>query len=194
LPTAANAQGLWIQYFYSYLNDAGRAGFVMASSASDAGNKDRDIREKLVHAGHVDVMVAIGTKFFYTRSLNAIVWLYRGEAGKFVGLVHRYQRQAAEWLTRLPERLRADDAAVERVAALLRGFVKKVRLTELNKNQPKEARIARETLDAFKTFPASPCPRRRRNDHGCRIHPSAALGGAPLQDRAVALFSGIFMN
>ena len=40
----SNANSLWIQYFYAYLNDTGRAGFVMASSASDAGNKDRDIR------------------------------------------------------------------------------------------------------------------------------------------------------
>ncbi|MGZ5076065.1 MAG: HsdM family class I SAM-dependent methyltransferase [Methylobacter sp.] len=56
-----NANSLWIQYFYSYLNVTGRAGFVMASSASDAGNKDHDIRQKLVETGHVDVMMSIGT-------------------------------------------------------------------------------------------------------------------------------------
>lgn len=72
----SNANSLWIQYFYSYLNDSGRAGFVMASSASDAGNKDRDIREQLVKSGHVDVMVAIGTKFFYTRSLPCTLWFF----------------------------------------------------------------------------------------------------------------------
>lgn len=72
----SNANGLWIQYFYSYLNSSGRAGFVMASSASDAGNKDRDIREKLVKTGHVDVMVAIGNKFFYTRSLPCTLWFF----------------------------------------------------------------------------------------------------------------------
>lgn len=72
----SNANSLWIQYFYSYLNDAGRAGFVMASSASDAGNKDRDIREKLVRSGHVDVMLAIGTKFFYTRTLPCTLWFF----------------------------------------------------------------------------------------------------------------------
>ena len=70
----SNANSLWIQYFYAYLNDTGRAGFVMASSASDAGNKDRDIREKLVKTGHVDVMMAIGNKFFYTRSLPCTLW------------------------------------------------------------------------------------------------------------------------
>lgn len=72
----SNANSLWIQCFYSYLNPTGRAGFVMASSASDAGNKDRDIREKLVNTGHVDVMVAIGNKFFYTRSLPCTLWFF----------------------------------------------------------------------------------------------------------------------
>ena len=72
----SNANSLWLQYFYSYLNDTGRAGFVMPSSASDAGNKDRDIREKLVNTGHVDVMMSIGTKFFYTRSLPCTLWFF----------------------------------------------------------------------------------------------------------------------
>lgn len=72
----SNANSLWIQYFYAYLNSTGRAGFVMASSASDAGNKDRDIREKLVKTGHVDVMMGIGNKFFYTRSLPCTLWFF----------------------------------------------------------------------------------------------------------------------
>lgn len=72
----SNANSLWIQYFYAYLNDTGRAGFVMASSASDAGNKDREIREQLVSTGHVDVMMAIGNKFFYTRSLPCTLWFF----------------------------------------------------------------------------------------------------------------------
>lgn len=74
--TVSNANSLWIQYFYSYLNKTGRAGFVMASSASDAGNKDKEIRQKLVNTGHVDVMVAIGPKFFYTRSLPCTLWFF----------------------------------------------------------------------------------------------------------------------
>lgn len=72
----SNANSLWIQYFYAYLNAGGRAGFVMASSASDAGNKDKEIREKLVKTGHVDVMVGIGNKFFYTRSLPCTLWFF----------------------------------------------------------------------------------------------------------------------
>jgi len=74
--TISNANSLWLQYFYSYLNDNGRAGFVMASSASDAGNKDKDIRQKLVESGHVDVMMSIGPKFFYTRSLPCALWFF----------------------------------------------------------------------------------------------------------------------
>jgi len=74
--TISNGNSLWIQYFYSYLNASGRAGFVMAASASDAGNKDRDIRQQLVETGHVDVMMSIGPKFFYTRSLPCSLWFY----------------------------------------------------------------------------------------------------------------------
>ena len=81
--TISNANSLWIQYFYSYLNDRGRAGFVMASSASDAGNKDKDIRQKLVETGHVDVMMSIGPKFFYTRTLPCTLWFFdKGKPAK----------------------------------------------------------------------------------------------------------------
>lgn len=71
-----NANYLWISYFYAYLNDHGRAGFVMASSATDSANKDRDIREKLVLTGDVDVMVSVGNNFFYTLSLPCSLWLF----------------------------------------------------------------------------------------------------------------------
>ena len=132
-----NANYLWISYFYSYLNEKGRAGFVMASSATDSSGKDRDIRQRLVESGHVDVMVSVGNNFFYTKSLpcslwffdkgkpealrdkvlfidarnyytvvdrtlnewsewqlknlNAIVWLYRGEAEKNAALLEEYR-------------------------------------------------------------------------------------------------------
>jgi type I restriction enzyme M protein len=200
----SNANSLWIQYFYAYLNDTGRAGFVMASSASDAGNKDRDIREKLVKTGHVDVMMAIGNKFFYTRSLpctlwffdkgkrtvvrggkpqdlqdqvlmidarnvyhvvsarshiftdeqhanlNAIVWLYRGETEKFVALVAHYQRQVDHWLTRIPERIAADTAAIEALAGPLQAFAAGATLAELNSDQAQDAHITQAQLDTFK--------------------------------------------
>jgi type I restriction enzyme M protein len=76
LPKNDNANYLWIQYFYGYLKPTGRAGFVMASSASDAGYSEKDIREKLVRTGAVDVMVAIGNNFFYTRSLPCTLWFF----------------------------------------------------------------------------------------------------------------------
>lgn len=79
LPKNDNGNYLWIQYFYSCLNENGRAGFVMASSASDAGHSEKDIRQKLVETGAVDVMVSIGTKFFYTRSLPCTLWFYDRE-------------------------------------------------------------------------------------------------------------------
>ena len=72
----SNANYLWISYFYAYLNDYGRAGFVMASSATDSANKDRDIREKLVRTGDVDVMVSVGNNFFYTLSLPCSLWFF----------------------------------------------------------------------------------------------------------------------
>ena len=71
-----NANYLWISYFYAYLNDHGRAGFVMASSATDSANKDREIREKLVRTGDVDVMVSVGNNFFYTLSLPCSLWFF----------------------------------------------------------------------------------------------------------------------
>ncbi|MEZ4678193.1 MAG: N-6 DNA methylase [Caldilineaceae bacterium] len=72
----SNANYLWAQYFYSYLNAKGRAGFVMSSQASSAGNKEKEIREQLVKTGHVDIMVAIRSNFFYTRSVPCELWFY----------------------------------------------------------------------------------------------------------------------
>lgn len=71
-----NANYLWISYFYSYLNEHGRAGFVMASSATDSQGKDKDIRESLIKTGHVDAMVSVGNNFFYTKSLPCSLWFF----------------------------------------------------------------------------------------------------------------------
>ena len=71
-----NANYLWISYFYAYLNETGRAGFVMASSATDSAGKDKDIREKLIKTGHVDVMISVGNNFFYTKSLPCSLWFF----------------------------------------------------------------------------------------------------------------------
>lgn len=71
-----NGNYLWISYFYSYLNEHGRAGFVMASSATDSQGKDKDIRQKLVKTGHVDAMISVGNNFFYTKSLPCSLWFF----------------------------------------------------------------------------------------------------------------------
>jgi type I restriction enzyme M protein len=131
-----NGNFLWISYFWSYLNEKGRAGFVMSSQASSAGHGEKDVRRKIVETDDVDVMISIRSNFFYTRTvpcelwhfdrakprerkdkvlmldaryifrkvtrkiydfspeqmqnLAAIVWLYRGQRERFLGLVKDY--------------------------------------------------------------------------------------------------------
>jgi type I restriction enzyme M protein len=80
IPRTDNANYLWIQIFYSALNEHGRAGFVMANSASDARSSELDIRKKLIERGDVDIMIAIGSNFFYTVTLPCTLWfLDRGK-------------------------------------------------------------------------------------------------------------------
>ncbi len=108
LPRTDNANYLWIQLFYSALNQTGRAGFVMANSASDARSSEQDIRQKLIEAQAVDVMVAVGPNMFYTVTLPCTLWfLDRGKArtrrGKtvlFIDARHIYRqidRAHREW-------------------------------------------------------------------------------------------------
>jgi type I restriction enzyme M protein len=131
-----NGNYLWISYFWSYLSGKGRAGFVMSSQASSAGHGEKEVRQKIVETGDVDVMISIRSNFFYTRSvpcelwhfdrakpperrdkvlmldarnvyrkvtrkiydfspeqmqnIAAIVWLYRGQQRRFLGLVKDY--------------------------------------------------------------------------------------------------------
>ena len=133
---------VWISFFYSYLSERGRAGFVMSSQASSAGRGEAKVRRKLVETGDVDVMIAIRSNFFYTRTvpcelwffdrdkpeahrdkvlmldarnvyrkvtrkiydfspeqeqnLLAVVWLYRGERERFLGLVSLYLDRVME--------------------------------------------------------------------------------------------------
>ena len=81
LPKTDNANYLWIQLFYSALNARGRAGFVMANSASDARSSEQDLRQKLIEARAVDVMIAVGPNLFYTVTLPCTLWFFdRGKA------------------------------------------------------------------------------------------------------------------
>jgi type I restriction enzyme M protein len=76
LPRTDNGNYIWIQIFYSALNNKGRAGFVMANSASDARASELEIRQKLIEDGSVDVMVAVGSNFFYTVALPCTLWFF----------------------------------------------------------------------------------------------------------------------
>jgi type I restriction enzyme M protein len=76
LPRADNGNYLWIEVFYSALNDRGRAGFVMANSAGDAGASELEIRRKLIEDRAVDVVVSIGPNFFYTVTLPCTLWFF----------------------------------------------------------------------------------------------------------------------
>ena len=76
LPRTDNANYLWIQLFYSALAKTGRAGFVMANSASDARSSELEIRKQLIESHAVDVMVAVGSNFFYTVTLPCTLWFF----------------------------------------------------------------------------------------------------------------------
>ncbi len=83
LPKADNANYIWIEAFYSALNAKGRAGFVMANSAADAGGSELEIRKKLIAEKVADVIVAVGPNFFYTVTLPVTLWFFdRGKRGK----------------------------------------------------------------------------------------------------------------
>lgn len=72
----SNANYLWLSYFYSYLNEKGRAGVVMSSQASSAGRDKAKVRQKLVETGAVDVMIDIRGNFFYTRTVPCQLWFF----------------------------------------------------------------------------------------------------------------------
>ena len=108
LPRTDNANYLWIQLFYSALNEKGRAGFVMANSASDARSSEQDLRRQLIESCAVDVMVAVGPNMFYTVTLPCTLWFLDKAKGKtpradtvlFIDARHIYRqvdRAHREW-------------------------------------------------------------------------------------------------
>lgn len=72
----SNANYLWMQMFASALSRKGRAGFVMANSASDAGNAEKEIRKKMIEAGLVDVIISVGTNMFLNATLSCTLWFF----------------------------------------------------------------------------------------------------------------------
>lgn len=113
VPKPDNGNYLWIQLFASALAKGGRAGFVMANSAGDASYTEREIRRKLIESKAVDVMVAIGTNFFYTVTLPVTLWfLDKGKRGTnredtvlFVDARHLYRQIDRAHRDFLPEQI-----------------------------------------------------------------------------------------
>ncbi len=182
----SNGNYLWISYFYSYLNEEGRAGFVMSSQASSAGGQEAEVRRKLVESGHVGAMVAIRSNFFYTRSvpcelwflnknkpahmkdkvlmldarnvytkvtrkiydfspeqlanLTSIVWLYRGQQDRFVGLVESY-------LQRTLDDAQAAKAPMDEFVAVLDSLIGK--LSKVDEETTKAIELLGSDIKAF---------------------------------------------
>jgi len=108
LPRTDNANYLWIQLFHSALNAKGRAGFVMANSASDARASEQELRRQLIESRAVDVMVAVGPNLFYTVTLPCTLWFFdkskaktsRADTVLFIDARHIYRqvdRAHREW-------------------------------------------------------------------------------------------------
>jgi type I restriction enzyme M protein len=81
----SNGNYVWISYFYSYLNERGRAGFVMSSQASSAGRDEARVRQKLVETGDVDILIAIRSNFFYTRTVPCELWFFNRDKPDALG-------------------------------------------------------------------------------------------------------------
>jgi type I restriction enzyme M protein len=113
LPRPDNGNYLWIQLFYSALADGGRAGFVMANSAGDAPHSEREIRRQIIESKAVDVIVAIGSKFFYTVNLPVTLWfldkrkrgIEREDTVLFIDARHTYRQVDRAHRDFLPEQI-----------------------------------------------------------------------------------------
>ncbi len=154
LPRADNANYLWIQIFYSALNDAGRAGFVMANSASDARASELEIRKKLIQDRTVDVMVSVGSNFFYTVTLPCTLWFLdkgkkntdRRDKVLFIDVRHIYRQvdrahrefipEQIEYLANIARLYRGEQVDIELFAQRI-----KRRLDEFSKDNEKKDRV-----------------------------------------------------
>lgn len=125
LPRTDNGNYLWIQLFHSSLNAKGRAGFVMANSASDARSSEMELRKQLIESCSVDVMVAVGPNMFYTVTLPCTLWFFdkakskspRADTVLFIDARHIYRqvdRAHREWTP-------AQISFIANVARLYRG-------------------------------------------------------------------------
>ncbi len=170
-----NANYLWISYFYSYLNEHGRAGFVMASSATDSSGKDRDIRQKLVESGHVDVMISVGNNFFYTKSLPCSLWFFdKGkpedlrdkvlfiDARNYYTVVDRTLNEWSEWqLKNLNAIVWLYRGEVEKYQALLEEYAEAIGDRDFRRRLEKLQKLAKEMESTAKAA-LEDAPRRER--------------------------------
>ena len=173
----SNGNYVWMSFFHAYLSDTGRAGFVMSSQSSSAGGEEAKVRQAMIKTGDVDVMIAIRSNFFYTRSvpcelwffdkgkpekmrdkvlmidarqifnkvtrkifdftleqqknISSIVWLYRGQKKRFIGLVAEHLMRAVETASEMPL-----DVFVESAESLLKVISEKKSASE-NQDSPK---------------------------------------------------------
>jgi type I restriction enzyme M protein len=192
----SNANYLWISYFYGYLNESGRAGFVMSSQASSAGRDEATVRQKLIETGAVDVLIDIRGNFFYTRTvpcqlwfldrakendetrrdhvlmldarnifrkvsrsvcdfspeqqknIAAIVWLYRGQSGRFLKLVESYLARAIADGEAASGPLAVFQDALRKLVALIEPFAKLKRENDPLSEPWAELTTAHATLTA----------------------------------------------
>ncbi|MYL35559.1 N-6 DNA methylase [Pontibacillus yanchengensis] len=170
----SNGNYLWMSYFLSYLNNNGRAGFVMSSQASSAGGAEKEVRRKIIETGNVDVMISIRSNFFYTRSvpcelwffnkgkpehlknkilmidarniyrkvtrkiydfspeqlknLTSIIWLYRGQTEKYLGLIKDYFNKITMECDVLPKALKSFNEEMLQLSEQLKSFSKNAEL------------------------------------------------------------------
>lgn len=141
----SDANYLWISLFATSLNDKGRAGFVMANSASDAGGSEYEIRKKIVDSGIVDCMVTMPSNMFFTVTLPATLWFFdkekvnTGRKDKILFLdarnvYHQIDRAHREWTEEHQQNLaaivRLYRGETERYIELIAQYLKVAKLAE----------------------------------------------------------------
>lgn len=74
--TVPNANYLWINLFATSLKPGGRAGLVMANSASDGRHSEAEIRKTLIDNNLIYSMLTLPSNMFYTVTLPATLWFF----------------------------------------------------------------------------------------------------------------------
>lgn len=147
LPSTDNANYLWIQLFSSSLNKKGRAGFVMANSASDARGNEAVIREKMISSGVVDVMIAISGNFFYTVTLPCTLWfLDKDKSSRKDKVLFIDARSIFRQIDRAHREF--SPAQIEFISSIVRMYRgEKIEFSKALDSQKKELEILKKELD-----------------------------------------------